>query len=247
MLVSTKIAIGSAVIASGAFGVSLASLWKTHFSKFNSVAATGKLTHRIYPIKSEDRRWFISSFGLPITITNDGARTGNIIGLRLIFHYPDIPIPGNKETVNPVFEIKPSDARKIDQERFEWLDKLVIGEWMPFTILPRQSITKHLIFETRWDYPVVQNRIKAHLEILSNKSKNWKQINEWDLYLDAASWGELANRGTSCSYTPKGFQQQSYAECKPDDLHKYTGSKEEIPTDGYNAAPSYLCFPENEK
>lgn len=31
--------------------------------------------------------------------------------------------------------------------------------------------------------------------------------------------------------------------CDPGDLHKYTGSKETIPKDGFRAAPSYLDYP----
>ena len=246
MLLSTKIAICSSIIAFGALAVSIASLWKTHLSKFNPVSAVGRIRHRIYPIKNEEQRWFISSFDIPLTITNDGARTWKILDLRLILHFPEIPIPNNQESIKPTFEISPSDARKIDKRRFEWIEEIVIGEWMPFIILPKKTIRKHIVFETRWDDPVIQNQIEAELELLTDSSIKWKKVCSWNLFLDAASWGERANRGTSFYYHPKGFQFD-YGKCYPKDLHKYTGSKEEIPLNGYDAAPSYLDFPENKE
>lgn len=241
----TEIAIYSTIIALGALGVSLASLWKTHFAKFNPITTVGRLCQRIYPIRSEEHRWYISSFDLPITVTNEGARPGNVIDLRLSIHFPSLPIPGNKELIRPIFEIDPSNARKINRERFKWIEEIVIGEWMPFTVLPKKSVTKHLLFETRWEKPVVQDRIIATLELMSDSSEKWKHIGTWEFSLRAELWGELANRGRSCAVNPKGSPQY-HETCQPLELHKYTSSKEEIPENGFGANPSYLDFPKDQ-
>lgn len=148
--------------------------------------------------------------------------------------------------IKPRFEIEPSNARKIDRERFKWIDKIVIGEWMPFTVLPKQSVTKHLVFETRWEEAVIQDRITATLELISDSNEKWKQIGTWEFSLDARSWGELANRGTGCYVNPKDAPQYS-GICQPPDLHKYTGSREQIPEDGFGAPPSYLDFPKGQE
>lgn len=239
-----EIALFSTIIALGALGVSLSSLWKTHFSKFNPIAAVGRLCQRIYPIRSEKDRWYIASFDIPITVTNEGARPGNVKDLRLSLHFPSLPIPGNKELIRPKFEIEPSDARKIGRERFKWIEEIVIGEWMPFTVLPKQSVTKHLLFETRWEEPVIQERIVATLELMSDSSEEWKHVGTWEFSLNARIWAELANRGTSCSVDHRGSPQY-YETCEPPDLHKYTGSKKEIPEEGFGAHPSYLDFPKD--
>jgi hypothetical protein len=175
-------------------------------------------------------------------VTNEGARPGNIIDLRLSLHFPSLPIPENKELIGPKFEIEPSNARKIVSERFKWIDEIVIGDWMPFTVLPRQSVTKHLIFETRWEEPVIQDRIIASLDLMSDSSERWKHIAAWEFPQNAELWGELANRGTSCAVNPKGSPEY-YKTCHPPDLHEYTGSKGKIPDNGLGAHPSYLDFP----
>ena len=68
--------ISSVIIALFALGVALTTLFKTHLSKFKPIITVGDLSIRIYPIKSDDEEWFLPSFNLPISISNDGAKPG---------------------------------------------------------------------------------------------------------------------------------------------------------------------------
>src|SRR6266849_8692317 len=136
-----------------ALGVSLAALWKSHLAPFSPRPLAGRLKLRIYPIRSENHEWFIASFDLPISVTNEGARPGVLEGLRLRLHFPQIPIPDNCEYLRPVFEVDTADAREIGKNRFDWIDKIVVGDWMPFTVLPKATVTKHFVFESRWEEP----------------------------------------------------------------------------------------------
>src|SRR5271157_13468 len=159
------------LISLAAITISLLALWKTHFAPFSAIAVAGRLMLRVYPIKSGAERWFIASLDVPVSVTNEGARPGVIKGFRLRLHFPRIPIPGNSESIQPAFEIAPQDAKHISKDRFEWVDKIVVGEWMPFTVLPKTTVTKHFVFEAKWEDPVIQEVVNCTLEIRSASAK----------------------------------------------------------------------------
>jgi hypothetical protein len=234
------------VLSLVAIVISLLALWKTHFSPFSPLAVAGpRLTLRIYPIQSGPQRWFIVSLNVPISITNEGARPGVVNGLRLRLHFPGIPIPGNRDFIETAFEIDPKDAKQISSSRFEWLDKIVLGSWMPFTVLPKATVTKHFVFETRWEEPVIQKIVTCTLQVRS-ASKAWKDVATWDLTLIGEIWSELANRGTSLAFDLKGVGHDAEG-CFPADLHKYTGIKGPIPQGGFDMASSRLDYPHTDE
>jgi hypothetical protein len=234
------ISIISALISIGAVTLSIIALWKTHFAKSNFIPVVGNLGLRIYPIKNENSRWFIPSFDVPVSIVNQGARPGRVLGLRLLVRFPDLPIPDNRECFYPRCEV---EASKICRERFEWMHDASVAEWMPFVVLPKETVTKHLVFESRWDEPVIQKRITCTMQVYGDVEQAWKDIATWDVSLTASVWGELTNRGTSFSHTPDGAVHHS-EEIHPPDLHKYTGSKDPIPEKGFGASSSYLDYPD---
>jgi hypothetical protein len=219
-------------------------LWKTHFAPFGALAVAGRLTLHIYPIKSGTDRWFIASFNAPVSVTNAGARPGVITGLRLRLHFPLIPIPENREFFRPVFEIDASQAEAIGKNRGEWIKKLVVGAWMPFTVLPKATVTKHFIFEARWDDPVIQAIIDCALEIQSD-SGDWKDVADWRVPLTPEIWSELTNVG-SCFTFHANKENHLLNENVPSDLHKYTGSKDKIPEGGFFAHESSLDYQQDE-
>ncbi len=233
------------LISLAAITISLLALWKTHFAPFSAVAVAGQLTLRIYPIKNGDERWFIASLDVPISVTNEGARPGVIDGLRLRLHFPKIPIPGNCESINPAFEIAPEDAKHISKDRFEWVDKIVAGAWMPFTILPKATVTKHFIFETTWEDPVIQEVVNCTLEIRS-RSGTWREVASWRLSLIGTLWSHLVDVGGGIAHFPDDTDS-AQSVCVPPDLHKYTGTKAQIPKGGLSAHDSYLDYSEGDE
>jgi hypothetical protein len=236
------IAIASAIISLAAFAVASIALWKTHFSRFSAISACGALRTRIYPITNDNESWYIPSFDLSISITNGGARPGIVLALRLSLHYPDIPIPNNRELVYADWEIDATDAREIDKHRFEWMDKLNVTDWRPFPILPKETVTKHIIFETRWDDPVIQKRVVCQLELRSDAKAKWQKVAHWELDFSPATWAAMANHGTGFMFPPEGSPATLEA-CEPEDLHKYTGSKEPIPKENFAARHGKLNYP----
>jgi hypothetical protein len=235
-------AVASLLISITALVISLLAVWKTHFAPFSALAVAGRLRFRIYPIKNGDERWFIPSLDVPVSVTNEGARPGVVKGLRLRLCFPGIPIPGNHESITASFEIAPENSKHIDEDRFQWIDKIVVGAWMPFTVLPKATVTKHFVFEARWEDPVIQETVTCTLEV--SESGIWRKVVSWRLVLDATIWSELADNGGAISYIPDG-DVSAQSTCVPADLHKYTGTKTPIPKGGLSGAPSYLDFPKD--
>jgi len=237
---SIWIAFGAVFISLLALGTSIIALWKTHFSKFSAVLTVGDCRLHIYPIKNENDRWFIPSLDTAISFTNKGAQLGKIEDLRIRVSFPKLPIPGHFEMFYAKWIV---DGKMISKERFNWIESAVIEDWMPFVLLPRDTKTKHIVFESfRWDNPVIQEEMLCELEILAKNRSRWEKITEWKFSLNVEVWSELVEVGTSISTsTDQKYEIREYLN--PEDLHKYTGSKDHIPKNGFKAAPSYLDFP----
>ena len=222
-------------------------VWKGYFARFSPLAIAGNLRHRVYPIRNDDRRWFITSFDVPVSVTNPGARPGLVTGLRLRLHYPELPFPDNYELIPPVWELKLDKLDSIDENRFKWIPEVVAADWSPFVILPKTTAAKHLLFETKWDKPVIQKRIVATLEMQADWRTMWLTVSTWQITLLPTIWTELAVVGRAFAYFPNAVQFPHEPNCSPSDLHKYTGTKATLPTEGLKIEDSSLDYPESEK
>jgi len=237
----------SLLFAFASLCISCVTLWKTHFARFGPLAIAGNLTHRIYPIRSGTDRWFITSFDIPISVTNPGARPGCVDALRLRLHYPDLPFAGNHEFIYPKWELKPDKLNSIDKDRFGWIDEVVAADWSPFVVLPKATVAKHFLYEERWDTPVVQKRIVATLELHIAGRTDWISVSEWKLTVGPHTWVDLET-GTAMVYQPEKTQLAGEIGCSPTDLHKYTGTKATLPAKGALSGmePSHVDYPESE-
>ena len=228
--------------------ISIIALWKTSFSKFNPLFTAGELKFRIYPIRNGKEKWFVPSIDLPISVANDGARPGLVLDSRIIIKFPQVQIKDNYEIFPVLWEVDGMKFRQADQKnRFKWIDEVVSSDWMPFIVLPKETKTKHLIFETRWNEPVIQDEILFVAEILTDSSKKWKKIAEWRFNLNKYFWSELTERGTAMGAFKTDKPDRINLNSNSKDLRKYTGPKEEIPSGGFKAKPSYLDFPKQKR
>ena len=64
-----------------------------------------------------------------------------------------------------------------------------VTDWLPFTVLDGPSVTKHFIFETRWDEPVVQPRMSIQLQMRTSRKHGWSTVAEFEL--DEGVWTEM--------------------------------------------------------
>lgn len=225
--------------------VSAITLWKNYFGKFKPITTTGRLGFRIYPIKSGSDKWYIPSYDISVSITNKGVLPGKVFGMRMVVHYPTLPIPGNKEIFTPKWEVNYTEFKQNSKERFLWINKAVINDWMPYVILPKCTVTKHIIFESRWDDAVIQE-LQIALEVYTDTDKKWNEIARWNDYLTPSTWSELADVGSSFSIRAKNSMEEDTLLIPPD-LHKYTGTKKILPTRGFYSESSYLAYPDIEE
>ena len=228
MTTSDEIALTALVISFGAAIAAFITLWRSHLSRFQPITVVGQLCHRISRMESEHDKWLISTFDAPITVSNNGAKAGQVLGLRLRLSYPYLPIPGNYELLHAKCELSPSDAKRIGYNR-NWIKDISWTDWLPFTVTPGSSITKHFIFETRWDEPVAQKHALAELELLSSLDRVWHVVSTFDLHLDERLWPELLF-GSSFTMNPRGSVELENT-INPPDLHTYTRIKTKIPLD----------------
>lgn len=239
------IALGSAIISLTALGVSILTLWKTHFTKFKPVLTVGNCSFRIYPIKNGNEKWFIPSFNIPISITNKGAQLGKVEDIRLKITFPELPIANHYEIFSAKWIVA---ANRLSKDRFEWVEKAIIEDWMPMIVLARETKTKNIVFESlelRWEEPVVQNKMICTLEVKTDSSKAYQQISKWTFPLTVKNWLHLAEDGRSFTASTD-IKKQEKEWIFPKDLHKYTGTKEEISKDRSKILPSYLDYEEKE-
>lgn len=238
METSDWISLIAALFSLAAIVVSGIALWKSHFVKFTPLVSVGSCRLRIYPIKSGEERWYISSFDIPLSFTNQGAQAGRINDIRVKVSYPNLPIQGHYEMFYPKWDV---NGRELSHQRFTWIENSVKEDWMPFIILPRETKNKHLIFETRWDEPVIQDKVLCELEIKYDEKPNWIKINDWDFKLTKRHWYDMAENGVSFGVSPN-LKSEKKDFIHPDDLHKYTGTKEPIEGDERDNEPSYLDY-----
>lgn len=232
------IGIISLCISTIAISVSILTIWKTQYTRFRPIINVGNCKLSIYPFKSDKEEWFISSLDIPISITNKGAQIGIINGLRIKVSYPEIPIKNNYEIFDSKWIV---DGRKISKNRLDWVKQAVVEEWIPILILPKETKTKHIVFETRWNSPVIQKKIICTLEFKSDKKDVWQKVIDWNHYLSKENWVDLTQNGRSYISFPniKNFND---VKCYPNDLHKYTGIEDDISDVKVDFAPSYLNY-----
>ena len=241
------IALTSAGIALVSGGMSAVTLWRTHLAPFKPMFAVGDLSFRVFPIRSGDERWFIASYHAAITVTNVGARAGHLKGLRLAITYPTLTFE-HKELMPARFVV---DGEKyesaIARDLFSWGEQGIFkGHWMPAILLPKESVTQHLLFEARWEQPVIQPAINIRLEVLVENNASWVPAATWTTSLSEWMWSELTRAGTSFTVSPDGSELSAWGYTEPRSLHRYTRPRGEL-GDHEPVDSSFLDYPDDEK
>lgn len=233
----------SIAISTVALIVSLVTLWKSHISKFNPLFAVGDAALRIYPIINGEKKWFIPSIMIPVSISNSGARQGMISELRLSLNYIDLPIAGNYEIFRAKWEVDPSKYHMFDKNRFSWISEITIGNWMPYVILPKTTVTKYWIFEGHWMHPIIHQNIEVKLEAMVDNEKKWKKVAKWKVCMNKSSWHLCTENASAVLSSPEGCERKSLVETNPPDLHTYLRPHHLTSPVNLDLKSSYLDYP----
>ena len=227
------------IISLIALVLSAMAFWKTHLAPFRLVATFGILTLRIYPWRSGKNRWFVASADLPITLVNAGARVGKLFDLRIIFRECQRGPKAQKYILSAIYEIDTKLFQSDSKNPLAWHDSAVKGLWYPLIILPKEVISKHLIFEERWEHETLGN-FEVTLEALTNASGKWQTLGNWRILLHKELWEDLAEKGRSIGFPDLFFD----AKVREDQL-KRLDEKILLGLVGSNKEePSYLDYKE---
>jgi hypothetical protein len=163
--------------------------------------------------------------------------------MRMMVRYPGLPIPDAHEYFLPHSEVDPTLFKEHANHRFNWIKKASLGEAVPFVILPRSSVSKHVVFDKRWDDPVIQNEIQFTLEILTDRDTQWIIVERWTHQLDGSTWSHLTEVGSSIRVQPASVGDGDSHAIVPANLHEFTRGKKSIPKGGFGSHTSRLILP----
>jgi hypothetical protein len=200
------------------------------------------LHFNVFPIRSNDGRWYIVSAFIPISFANPGARPGKVLSMRIIATFPKANLPRHRDVLHAVFQIDADGQRDASKPRFEWLD-LYATPWLPFVVLPKATVSQLVLFEKRWDRPIVQDQMHLVLEGFTDTARRWKRLAEWDVPLDRKTWSIFLNEPISAigfGVTPKSHPDDESS--RPENLNELIGTDEPLPGPK-SGPPSYLDYP----
>lgn len=227
-----------------ALAVSLVTSWRTHFTRFNLIAASGPMTMRIHRFKSEGESWLLPHLVVSLSVTNSGAQIGRVLDSRLTVRYPNLPVADAYET----FELHGEYDRKAYEEnaaaRLRMITEARLDDGVPFVVLPKSTVTKFLLFSTRWDQSVRQSNFEVALEVLTDKRRKWITIEKWNFHVNGTLWRGLEELDTSLAAFPtRYFEMADRPSTNPADLHEYTRDPDVERDSAEFPAPSHEVLP----
>jgi hypothetical protein len=171
--------------------VSLVVLRKSYLAPATIKVVPGVLRLRLYPYSNADRDWQMPAFSLTVSLTNEGARTGVVDGMRLRVTYSGVDPPDNYETFDALVHLERPLGLRVDtrEQRDLWLESS--PEWSPVAVLAKETVTQHLIFQAGpWMTPV-HRPVRVILQVHIDRGSVWRTIETWTVALDAQAWSFL--------------------------------------------------------
>lgn len=230
----TWLTIASAAISCLALSVSAIALWRTHFSPFTVVATFGPLRVGIHRMKNGNQSWRLPHVAISASFTNSGARLGRIMDIRITLRYVALPIADARETFRCHGEYDEKGYLEGHHKRFEMI-KAKTGEFLPFVILPKSTVTKFYVFDRRWDTLVRQRAVEIDFEIRTDAGRGWTRLETWQVpHLGSAWWNEIESGGTFTIGVPGTESPVTH----PADLHDHTLDEGLLGDERFDATPT---------
>ena len=216
------IPITSAGVSVLALVLSAVSLWRSHLAPQKIVTSAGPMTMCIHRMKSASgETWLLPHFAVAVSFTNSGAQIGRVNAIRAVVRYPSLPIPDAREVFTCHGEYDQAKYRQHGDRRFAMIEEALLGDFVPLVVLPRSTTTHFYVFDSRWDRPVRQRDIAVAVEIQTEKSATWRQVDTWEYRLQSDQhWKSLENGSRHSTQPTKSQHNHRYRH--PDDLHDHT-------------------------
>lgn len=206
--------IAPVTIATIALLVSVLTLWRTHLAPFHLISTTGPIRLRVEHLKVDKKSWWLPRFAVSVSLTNSGARIGRVTSMRIVVHYPAIEVDDAYEAFRCLGEFDLVEHEKDPTKPFRAFQQ----DFVPIVLLPKETVIKFLVFQTRWDSPVTTT-IEVGLEVQTDASKDWRVIDTWVFHLDEIAWKTTEEGHTLISFTDDTLHMD---DRNPADLHQHT-------------------------
>jgi hypothetical protein len=194
----------TALLSVAALIVACVSLWRAHLAPFSPISAAGRLTLTADQITHEREWWYVLRVMVTVSVTNAGARAGVITDARVVAHYLDHPVNGAHESFDLVGELDPAKYHTL-KSRSDLFREAFRGPGMPFTVLPKDTVSELLMFSTRWDHEAPIEQVRWELQLRIN-GQGWRTVQQWTCQhkgVSAFDWPQL-RAGSSFGYAPDG-------------------------------------------
>ncbi|CCH28597.1 hypothetical protein ABZ816_34950 [Actinosynnema sp. NPDC047251] len=217
----------SLVVSLLALTVSAVTLWRAQLTPFRLLVTADQVQLRIHQMESETgETWLLPHFALSVGFANSGTQVGRVLGVRLVLRYTSLPIPDAYEVFACHGEYDPVKYQAHGGKRFTMIDQAKLGDFHSFVVLPKATASKFYVFTVRWDKPVRQAELRLDLEVLHDRSTDWKTTHTWQLAMPGWAWNSV-EQGSSFTFVAEGgAAKRSSRDVNPPDLHKYTLDEE---------------------
>jgi hypothetical protein len=211
--------VASALVSVAALVVACISLWRTHLTKFSPRLAIGRLTLFADQTTHDGEWWYVPRVVVTVNVTNAGARAGVVTDARVVAHYPDHPAEKAHELFSLVGEREPARYHTLNSHK-DLFREAYVGDGAPFVVLAKDTVSKLLLFSTRWDHEPRLDHVRWELHLRMNGG-SWRTAQRWiqrdEGGVDAFVWRQLRN-GASFSYEPDEYTPPKVIR-NPHDLH----------------------------
>lgn len=172
--------------------VSGASLWHTHLRPFNLEVLTSPPTFRLYPITSGDRKWWIPSFDIAISLYNTGRRPGRVYSFQIVTRIDLDDAAQRDVTFSPRWVVDYAIFHELGSKRSAWLPRAVKRVWYPLLLEPGQTHF-HLVLEAmRWTEPV-GGTMHVTVEVAKKSSGEYEAVAKYVLPLPTAMFRDRSS------------------------------------------------------
>jgi len=161
--------VAAIVISICALVISIATAWRAHLGPPRMRVVVGSGILWMERIEQLDDSWLLPHITVPITVINLGARNGYAFDIRLVARYPNNPASDAWEVLHLLHETDPSESG----------DDL--GPGVPVAVGPREAVTKHLIFMTRWDYEIEESDAEVDVQVKFGEHRDWRTCKTFPL------------------------------------------------------------------
>ena len=182
-----------------AFLMAVYAVWLIVLKPFKLMVSGTTPTLSMYKITpdmsgdDEGKTWWIPSFDMGITFTNEGKGVGKVLDMRIVM------VLGSGESQKeyayyPKWIVDNSKFTEYHTDRFKWIDVAVKGKWKSLALSGQQTESFHVILEgDRWDDKQGGN-MDYYLQVLDSKIKKWLDYGKYHMILPMNDFEDKSTR-----------------------------------------------------